>query len=293
MKQQDGLQYLSTLTDGQDEYIERVDENLLSELPVEEEEHSLPGGRHVGRFLHEVIEEIPLDSYGKLAFDSWSKDPKVIEVFEEIMRRHSVDLEWINVSQSLIYSTLTTSFTLPHTSIQIPPLSSVKSLIEMEFIFPIVEETHPTLSQAPTQSSLDELRYRWREDKGGGGHPWSVYRGFVKGFIDYIFEYQEHIYFINWKSDICTHYQYAYLKKHVDNHYLLQAQLYTIGVVRWLRIRSEEEYERRFGGVLYIFLRGFGPHHSDSDGIYYQRPTWHDVLTYETRLGENQFEGFF
>jgi len=154
----------------------------------------------------------------------------------------------------------------------------------MEFLFPIPERFHPKLDDidhAPKRARPLDIRV---QSQSGISHPWVVERGFVKGFIDYIFEHRGKVYFVDWKSDHCLIYRGPTLMRHVEDHYILQAQLYTLGVVRWLRIRTEEEYQRRFGGLIYLFLRGLSHDAEPGDGVYFQRPTWSEVLQYERDL---------
>jgi exodeoxyribonuclease V beta subunit len=76
------------------------------------------------------------------------------------------------------------------------------------------------------------------------------------------------------------------MSDHVTRNYELQARIYSVGVIRLLRIRSEAEYRRRFGGLLYVFLRGVGADADPSRGIYFQRPDWRDIRRYEAALME-------
>ena len=65
------------------------------------------------------------------------------------------------------------------------------------------------------------------------------------------------------------------------HHYHLQYHLYTVALHRYLRWRlgSGYDYERNFGGVLYLFLRGMtgGATPRDPDGqpfgVFYDRPS--------------------
>ena len=41
-----------------------------------------------------------------------------------------------------------------------------------------------------------------------------------------------------------------------------------------------EKYNEKFGGVLYIFLRGMPQH----KGVYFKRPSWQNLNEYENRL---------
>ena len=57
-------------------------------------------------------------------------------------------------------------------------------------------------------------------------------------------------------------------------NYFLQYHLYTVAVHRWLARRMRGyDYERCFGGVLYLFARGIDPSHAPGTGIFFDRPT--------------------
>nr|MDK7288628.1 hypothetical protein [Escherichia coli] len=56
------------------------------------------------------------------------------------------------------------------------------------------------------------------------------------------------------------------------HRYDLQYQLYTLALHRYLRHRiADYDYERHFGGVIYLFLRGVDKEHPQQ-GIYATRP---------------------
>ena len=57
-----------------------------------------------------------------------------------------------------------------------------------------------------------------------------------------------------------------------DSRYDLQYQLYTLALHRYLRHRiADYDYERHFGGVIYLCLRGGDKEHPQQ-GIYATRP---------------------
>jgi len=136
---------------------------------------------------------------------------------------------------------------------------------EMEFLFPLPENAHPVLGSAIAGD-------------------WIAGRGYLKGFIDFVFEDRGLIYFADWKSDLLRAYDAAAIADHVERNYRLQALIYSVGVVRLLRIRSEAEYRRRFGGLLYVFLRGIGDDSDTSRGIYFHRPGWNEICQHEAAL---------
>lgn len=57
-----------------------------------------------------------------------------------------------------------------------------------------------------------------------------------------------------------------------SHRYDLQYQLYTLALHRYLRHRlADYDYDRHFGGVIYLFLRGLDGAEG-SNGIYSTRP---------------------
>lgn len=59
-----------------------------------------------------------------------------------------------------------------------------------------------------------------------------------------------------------------------EHHYVLQYHLYTVALDRYLALRlAGYDYDRHFGGVYYLFLRGMDPDHPAGCGVYHDRPT--------------------
>ena len=58
----------------------------------------------------------------------------------------------------------------------------------------------------------------------------------------------------------------------VGHHYVLQYHLYTVAAHRYLSRRLPGyEYDRHFGGIYYLFLRGMSPSHPAGTGIHHAR----------------------
>jgi exodeoxyribonuclease V beta subunit len=83
---------------------------------------------------------------------------------------------------------------------------------------------------------------------------------------------------------LLSDYDSSTIEEHVMLNYALQARIYLVGIVRLLQIRSEQEYGERFGGLLYLFLRGVGVDGEGRQGIYFHRPNWPEVCKIETDL---------
>jgi exodeoxyribonuclease V beta subunit len=55
--------------------------------------------------------------------------------------------------------------------------------------------------------------------------------------------------------------------------YVLQYLIYTVALHRYLRLRvANYDYERHFGGVFYLFLRGMDPARGAACGVFHDRP---------------------
>jgi exodeoxyribonuclease V beta subunit len=228
----------------------------------------LPGGTNTGSMLHEILEKVPFDSPVRAGdFDEWRALEEVADTVTAAMERNNIPQDHRPEVEKVIYRALTCAVRTSR-GCMIPGLHLCANLLrEMEFIFPFPERVHPTLLQALPGRLVIE-------------------RGFIKGYVDLIVEHEGLVYFADWKSDVLQSYDHAAMKEHVSARYDLQIRLYVLAVVKALAVHTEPEYENRFGGLCYIFLRGLGSESDGSTGIYFQRPSWPDVLSYELALRE-------
>ncbi|PJG86465.1 exodeoxyribonuclease V subunit beta [Conservatibacter flavescens] len=102
-------------------------------------------------------------------------------------------------------------------------------------------------------------------------------QGMVRGFIDLVFRHNGQYYIVDYKSNYLghapQHYEQAALERYMlDEHYDLQYLLYTVALHRYLTQRDVNyDYERDFGGVFYLFLRGMNGLNDDY-GVYTDKP---------------------
>jgi exodeoxyribonuclease V beta subunit len=98
--------------------------------------------------------------------------------------------------------------------------------------------------------------------------------GFIHGFIDMVFEYQDQYYIVDWKSNYIEQgYARGHLEQNIkDMHYDLQIMIYSTAVIRWLKqLIPDYSYDMHFGGVFYLYLRGMNINNPDA-GIYFYHP---------------------
>lgn len=102
--------------------------------------------------------------------------------------------------------------------------------------------------------------------------------GFLRGFIDLFFRHEGRYYLLDWKSNWLGDRPEDYDEPGVNaamraHHYALQAHLYVLAADRFLARRLPGyDYERHFGGVFYLFLRGI-ERENPRRGIHRLRPS--------------------
>ncbi|WP_300456022.1 exodeoxyribonuclease V subunit beta [Accumulibacter sp.] len=101
--------------------------------------------------------------------------------------------------------------------------------------------------------------------------------GYLKGFIDLVFEHAGRYHILDWKSNhlgfSAGDYGQRRLASAMAEHgYHLQHLIYSVALQRYLRRRiADYDYERHFGGVYYLFVRGV-------------RPAWYEATAGGQRL---------
>jgi exodeoxyribonuclease V beta subunit len=231
----------------------------------------LPAGSATGVLLHEILESVDLAPLAaRPPFEQWRDRPEVRDLFHAALLRHGLALSWIDEALRLVHGALVMPIRLGQSRIALAQATRV--LREMEFLYPIAEPGHPRLSD-PTPG------------------PFVIERGYVKGFVDLIFEVDGLVYLADWKSDVLPDWSAAAVSRHVEEHYRLQARLYALALVKMLGVHDAAGYERRMGGLLYCFLRGMRPDGEGTEGIHFERPSWRQILGWEEDLAQREIPG--
>lgn len=102
-------------------------------------------------------------------------------------------------------------------------------------------------------------------------------RGFMNGKIDLFFEHGGKYWIIDWKTNwlgrpYSAYNQDALAADMIAKTYLMQASVYALAVDKYLKFRLPDyDYERNFGGVFYLFVRGMDGC-SPNQGAFKMRP---------------------
>jgi exodeoxyribonuclease V beta subunit len=242
----------------------------LQTIAVPRSETDLPGGTLSGRFVHELLEQVALDSFIETScFDTWRARLDISDLFTRLMRRYARDTQYLDASQRLVYTGFTTPIALQE-GISIPSLAACQPFLrETEFLYPIPEAAHSRLSDLPVG-------------------PFRIEKGYIKGYVDFLCRYDGLHYVGDWKTDRLPAYSCDILASHIQQNYTWQIKLYALALVKMLRIHSEADYQHRFGGMLYCFLRGMSQRGNAASGVLFSRPSWIDILDYEAELMQRQ-----
>ncbi|WP_217516429.1 exodeoxyribonuclease V subunit beta [Vibrio metschnikovii] len=242
---------------------------------------TFPRGATPGTFLHSLFEVVEFT-------ESASSDENQQRIIE-LMEREQIELEWLPVLQQLVDTVLATP--LDGKALRLNQKNAQQRLVEMEFLLPVEVLSAPALNRIiqrydPLSAKAGEL----------GFYP---VQGMLKGFIDLVFEHQGKYYLLDWKSnhlgdEIGAYHGERLKAAMVEHRYDLQYQLYALALHRFLRSRlADYDYQRHFGGVYYLFLRGIDGH--SEHGIFSTKPSLElltemdaliDGKTLETRTTE-------
>src|SRR5262245_53494226 len=105
-------------------------------------------------------------------------------------------------------------------------------------------------------------------------------RAMMRGAIDLVFEQDGRVFWLDWKSDALPDFAPAAVARHVREEYAIQADIYSLALAKMLGIAGEEDHEARFGGLIYLFLRGAAVH--------VERPRHADLVRLERELATRE-----
>lgn len=218
--------------------------------------HQFPRGAAPGTFLHSLFEEL---DFTQPVPDGWMAEKLQLSGF---------DAQWAPVLTDWLGGVLKTR--LPGADIALNQLAARDKQVEMAFYLPI--------AQLLTAERLDAL-IRQYDPLSAHTPPldFRQVRGMLKGFIDLVFRHEGRYYLLDYKSNWLGEDREAYTRPAMEqamraHRYDLQYQLYSLALHRYLRHRlADYDYDRHFGGVIYLFLRGMDGQEG-GQGIFTTRP---------------------
>lgn len=251
------------------------DTESVSEKNTEHEEtagqkeiilNEFPKGAWAGDFFHAI--------YEKLDFT----DPEGIQRQVDATARLTgyTDEEGIHAAVQSVSDVLATPLQAETEQIRLNQVYSDNRFNELEFFFSVdhldtrilkkaVELSDPLFVDRGYVNALDPVASQ-------------KFKGFIKGFIDLIIVHKGKWYILDYKTNFLgeTYGDYgqdALFTAMMDHHYFLQYHIYLIALHRYLGRRlANYDYNRHFGGVFYLFVRGMTPELASKTGVFFHKP---------------------
>lgn len=250
--------------------------------------HAFPRGAEAGTLLHEVLETVDPGAWAVargLAVDASTSAPEGL--VERVREQAARQLEALGLDAAHLEQVLHVLDAVAATPIRLAPEPFALGRVAPGQLLPEMEFTLATpggercfdpegLAALLATAGADSPLGRYAERAGRLGFP--PLRGFLRGFVDAVFHDGERYFLIDYKSNHLGVRQRDYLPDAlvapmVEHDYVLQSLIYAIALDRHLATRlADYDYDRHFGGVHYLFLRGLAPSHAPLCGVFFDRP---------------------
>ncbi len=223
----------------------------------------IPGGTNLGNMLHLLFENI--DFTGSTEHHREELEKLLDKFYPHKKEKLTAGF------QEMIDQVLDANIQLNQEEIPLREIANAQKLNEMEFDLRTSEVDLVGLNEFEAGDGI-EIRCNTQH---------LAKSGLLNGFIDLFFQYKNKYYILDWKSN--------YLGDHLDHYapenmteamnegnYHLQYFIYAMAVKNYLEQRLPDfDYERDFGGVIYVYLRGART--GKKSGIYTNKPTLEQV----------------
>jgi exodeoxyribonuclease V beta subunit len=228
---------------------------------------SFPKGAHAGLFFHDLLEH--WDHTG-------GRSGEQEELIRSKLQAHGFAPQWLPTVERFLRQLSVKRLHVPGSTFSLSQVAMDQRINEMEFYFSLQRFSSEHLKECFNQ--YGDARVRNAVGARLGRISFAPQHGFMKGFMDAVVQYGHRYYLLDWKSNHLGHHPESYdpqvLEKcMVEDDYFLQYHLYTVALNRLLAQKVEGyRYERHFGGVLYIFLRGITADPAERSGLFFAKP---------------------
>ncbi len=246
---------------------EKSDELQLPVVTKEEvKEQSVftfPAGSISGLCIHNIFETI----------DFASDNSTISQVVTQTLTKYNIDTIWSDVLTAMVMNVLRVP--LQANFVSLSHIQRDKRRHEVEFYYPVERCNSTHLKQLFGQHNLFTMHYAQALQKLS----FTDISGFMHGYIDMVFEYNKAYYIVDWKSNLLgtsiADYHRSKLTDVIAGHlYFLQYSIYAVAIHRYLQLMLGKtyNYDKHFGGIFYIFVRGVDASCGYEYGIFYDKP---------------------
>ncbi len=249
---------------------EQVEKTTGSDLPLAD----FPKGAVAGNFFHMIFE---LADFAALSAPNDLEDL----VARELQNYGFLKEKWTHTVSTSLWQVMKTNL-LGKQKLTLSDIPLSQRLNELPFTFPVAGQgnSEPVF----TAKALSEA---FKEDAGvmSGQYvaeiahlSFAPLQGYLKGFIDLVFEHNGKWYLADYKSNHLGEHREDYnpgqlVSAMEQHHYFLQYHIYTIALHRYLTHRVPGySYKKDFGGVFYLFIKGMHPDSGSDYGVFFDLP---------------------
>lgn len=225
--------------------------------------NEMPKGAKAGLFLHSIFEHLDFTQQNKYAeqiaesgkFYSTVYKDEHADLYLELVK-HCMEVQ-IKNDDGEIFS--------------LQQVEQAKKLPELEFYFSLDKHQKSRIADI-----IPEIDFTTNPE----------IEGMMHGFIDLFFENNGKYYILDWKSNFLGNSIQDYNKDGLlngmkGNNYHLQYYIYTVAIKRYLKKKLPGfDYEKHFGGVIYLFLRGVRSN-DNSTGVFFAKPSLQQIESIE------------
>ena len=265
---------------------DRVDDAQGMDLatPTERSIFAFPRGARAGSCLHAIFEQLDFTRFTRI---------ELATLVDRQFAAHGIDSAWREAVCGMVERVLATPLD-QHGKICLRDIPAERRLVEMGFHYPIDPISGAGIARLLlTQGFARDEGVRRSLERLGFGEV----QGFMRGFIDLVFESGGRFYLLdyksNWLGGAAAQYGRAQMgQAMVRENYYLQYLFYTLALHRYLRNRIPGyRYETHFGAVIYLFLRGVDPDSDRNTGVYRERPDAALIAALDDYIGHPRGDG--
>ncbi len=256
--------------------------NSLSELNI----FSFPAGAHTGTCWHNIFELLDFKS-------SETEMKNIINTQLSLSRLDKGDQNRANIKRELTYTMVKNVLEANlHVEgvdefVKLSEVSENEKLAEMDFDFSL----NANSGDGERNAIFKVLNEEWKDAKENSDgkifldrlQNWKtrIPSGFMTGSVDLLFKQNGKYYILDWKSNSLNQepkgfHRPGLVTEMATHSYFLQYLIYTVAVHRYLGqcLGDKYNYDKHFGGALYIFLRGVdqSKDKESQNGIFYTKP---------------------
>lgn len=259
--------------------VERPDADLATRLPPNDPAlepcFHLPAGPAVGSVLHELLESVD--------FAHATRD-RLVRKAAETLSLHGLDPSWADTIADLVLAALSTP--LNDDGLRLCDLDPRHCMREVPFLMRLGPITAEQFNKQLGRIVRADLTYQRPAPL-----VFEPMHGFLKGFIDLVFEADGRWYLLDYKSNLVGLSPDDYGPERLatvmrEADYELQALIYAVALHRFALTRgvSQAEFAERWGGCLYVFLRGLSLATGPTRGVVHWRPSPEELAELSTFL---------